>query len=142
MIDRRRFIVTSAAFAAVLAAGRAGPGLAQSRGRRSPAAAALDALMERGYQELVLSDPETRTSLGLDSGAHAAAKSRLQDRSAAALRRRQDQFRQFDRQLLAIDREALSGMDAVNYDTLKAYGETVIRAYDNFSYGTHSWPEP
>ncbi|HEY0013429.1 MAG TPA: DUF885 family protein [Allosphingosinicella sp.] len=141
MLDRRRFILTSSAFAAVLAAGRPAAALAQ-RPRRSGAAAALDALMERGYQELVLSDPEARTSLGLDTGAHAAAKSQLQDRSPAAIRRRQDQMRQFDNALLAIDRESLSGMDAVNYDTLKAYGETVIRAYDTFTYGTHSWPEP
>jgi uncharacterized protein (DUF885 family) len=142
MLDRRRFLATSSAFAALLAAGRPASALAQQRTRRSPAAVALDALMERGYQEMVLSDPETRTSLGLDTGAHAAAKSRLQDRSPAAIRRRQDQMRQFDRQLLAIDRESLSGMDAVNYDTLKAYGETVIGAYDSFTYGTHSWPEP
>jgi uncharacterized protein (DUF885 family) len=141
MLDRRRFIVTSSAFAAVLAAGRPTSALAQ-RTRRSPAAAALDALMERGYQEMVLSDPEARTSLGLDTGANAAAKSRLLDRSAAGLRRRQDEMRQFHRQLRAIDRGSLTGMDAVNYDTLKAYGDTVIGAYDTFTYGTHSWPEP
>jgi uncharacterized protein (DUF885 family) len=141
MLDRRSFL-TASAFAALLAAAAPAGALAQQRGRRSGATAALDALMERGYQELVLSDPESRTSLGLDTGAHAAAKSRLQDRSAAALRRRQDEFRQFHRQLLAIDRRSLTGMDAVNYDTLKAYGETAIGAYDTFSYGTHSWPEP
>ena len=33
-------------------------------------------------------------------------------------------------------------MDAVNYDTLKHFGDTTIYAFDNFEYGTHSWPEP
>ena len=140
MIDRRSFLASTASFAALLATARPFPAwAAQGSGT---AAARLNALMERGYQELVLSDPEYRTSLGLDTGAHAAAKSQLLDRSPAGLRERQRQFRQFNRDLAAIDRTALSGMDAVNYDTLKHYGDTVIHAYDTFDYGTHSWPEP
>jgi uncharacterized protein (DUF885 family) len=140
MIDRRRFLLASASFAGVLATAR--PAVALQGAAGTGAAAQLNALLERGYQELVLSDPEARTSLGLDSGAHAEAKARLQDRSAAAIRERQQQLRQFRADLVAIDRSQLGGMDAVNYDTVKQGADTSIYAYDNFDYGTHSWPEP
>ncbi len=140
MIDRRRFLLASASFAGALAAAR--PAFALQGAAATGAAAQLNALLERGYQELVLSDPETRTSLGLDSGAHAGAKAQLQDRSAAALRERQQLFRRFRADLVAIDRSQLHGMDAVNYDTIKQGADTSIYAYDNFEYGTHSWPEP
>lgn len=140
MLDRRRFLLASASFAGLLAAAR--PASALQGASASGPAAQLNALMERGYQELVLSDPEARTSLGLDSGEHASAKARLQDRSAAALLERQQQFRRFRADLVAIDRGQLSGMDAVNYDTLKQGADTSLYAYDNFEYGTHSWPEP
>ena len=140
MLDRRTFVLSTASAAVLASVAR--PGAALAMQGSGPEARALNALMERGYQELVLSDPEARTSLGLDTGLHAGAKAQLLDRSPAGLRARQQQFRQFNTALLAIDREKLSGMDAVNYDTLKQYGETVIHAYDTFDYGTHSWPEP
>jgi uncharacterized protein (DUF885 family) len=140
MFDRRSFILSSASFAALLSAAR--PAAALAAQAPNPAAAQLNALMERAYQEMVLSDPEARTSLGLDSGAHAAAKSQLLDRSQAGLRQRQQQLRQFRTELGGINRGALTGMDAVNYDTLKQYSDTVVGAYDTFDYGTHSWPEP
>ena len=138
MLDRRTFLLSAASAAALTAGSRPSFAFAQ------PVAAAttLNALMERGFQELVLSDPETRTTLGLDSGAHSAAKSQLLDRSLTAVRERQDKMRRFRSELGGIDRQALSGMDAVNYDTLKHYGDTVVSAYDSFEYGTHSWPEP
>ena len=63
MIDRRTFLVSAAALAALNAAGPASP-------RRPPRPAPspqLNALMERAYADLVLSDPETLTSLGLDT---------------------------------------------------------------------------
>ncbi|HEX8526281.1 DUF885 domain-containing protein [Allosphingosinicella sp.] len=140
MLDRRTFLVSAASIAALSAAFPSSPALALAPA--GGAAGALNALMERAYQELILSDPEARTSLGLDSGANAAAKSQLLDRSLPALRSRQQQLRDVMAALARIDRSALSGMDAVNYDTLKQYGETVVGAYDSFEYGTHSWPEP
>ena len=139
MLDRRTFLMSAASIAALSAGGR--PSLAFAQDATGPAAA-LNALMERGFQELILADPETRTSLGLDSGPNAAAKSQLLDRSLPALRARQQQMRRFHTELQTIDRARLSGMDAVNYDTIKHYGDTVVGAYNAFEYGTHSWPEP
>ena len=102
MLDRRTFVLSTASAAALAMAARPGAALAQRS--PGPEARALNALMERGYQELVLSDPETRTSLGLDTGLHAGAKAQLLDRSPAALRARQQQLRRFNTDLLAIDR--------------------------------------
>jgi len=144
MFDRRTFLMSAASLAAIsTAGGRAA--FAAVQGAAAPASgavAALNALMERTYQETVLSDPETRTSLGLDKGEHAAAKSRLDDRSLDGIRADNQKVRDTYAALRAIPREGLTGMDAVNYDTLKDYCETVVPAYDNFEYGTHSWPEP
>ena len=144
MFDRRAFLMSAASVAAIGASGLsfAPRAAAQTGAAGSGAAARLNALMERAYQEIILSDPETRTSLGLDSGEHAAAKSRLDDRSLEGIRADQQKVRNAHRDLLAIQRDGLTGMDAVNYDTLKHFTETVIYAYDNFEYGTHSWPEP
>jgi len=140
MIDRRTFLMSAASAAAL---GASGAGFAQAQ----PAAgggthAALNALMERAYQEIILSDPETRTTFGLDKGADAAAKSQLDDRSIAGVRADQQKVRDTYAALRAIPRDGLTGMDAVNYDTVAQFCDTVIYAYDNFDYGTHSWPEP
>ena len=138
MIDRRTFLISAASLAALNAAA---PGFAQPPAATG-AVAQLNALMERAYRELILTDPESRTSLGLDKGPDAAAKSRLDDRSIEGIHADHDRVRAIYAELRAIDREALTGMDAVNYDTVRHFAETVIPAYDNFDYGTHSWPEP
>ena len=138
MIDRRTFLASAAALAALNAAR---PGFAQAPAATG-AAAQLNALMERAYADLVLSDPETLTSLGLDRGANAAAKGRLDDRSPEGLRADQQNVRAIFTTLQAIPRDGLAGMDAVNYDTLHFFCETAVQAYDTFDYGTHSWPEP
>ena len=143
MFDRRAFLMSAASVAAI---GASGVGFARTaaaaQGGGSGATGALNALMERAYQEIILSDPETRTTLGLDSGENAAAKSRLDDRSQEGVRADQQKVREVRTALQAIPRDGLTGMDAVNYDTLKNFADTVVHAYDNFDYGTHSWPEP
>lgn len=141
LLDRRTFLLSATSAAAL---GASGVSFAQGgqAGSGGGTHAALNALMERGYQEIILSDPETRTSLGLDKGADAAAKSQLDDRSAAGIRADQQKVKELYRALRAIPRDGLTGMDAVNYDTISQFCETVVYAYDNFDYGTHSWPEP
>jgi len=142
MLDRRTFFLSAASAAALATAARPAVAFAAQASGGTSARAALDALMERAYQELILSDPETRTSLGLDSGLHVGAKGQLLDRSLPAMRARQQQVRALRAAIAAINRGALTGMDAVNYDTLKQFTDTIVYAYDNFEYGTHSWPEP
>jgi len=142
MFDRRTFLMSAASVAALGGTGISFAPRAAAQPAAGGAATALNALMERAYQELVLSDPETLTSLGLDNGERAAMKARLDDRSLEGIRADQQKAREIHAALQAIPREGLTGMDAVNYDTLKHFGDTTIYAYDNFEYGTHSWPEP
>jgi len=142
MFDRRTFLMSAASAVAIGATGTAPLFKAAAQPASPGGAAALNALMERAYQEIILSDPETRTSLGLDGGANAAAKSRLDDRSLDGLAADQRKVRETRTALLAIPRAGLTGMDAVNYDTLKYFADTAVSAYDEFDYGTHSWPEP
>jgi uncharacterized protein (DUF885 family) len=139
MLDRRTVLLSGSSLA-FLAALR--PARALAQGGETGPVAALNGLMEEAYDALILADPETRTTLGLDSGAHAAAKSRLDDRSPDGLRADETAMKRIDRALRAIPRDRLTGMDAVNYDTLKQVTETAVYAYDTFDYGTHSWPEP
>jgi uncharacterized protein (DUF885 family) len=82
------------------------------------AKAQLDALLATFIEEEMDRSPELVTTLGLDSGARAGAKAALDDRSLAA--RERDKADNLDRlkRLKAVDRAALTGEDAVNYDTI------------------------
>jgi uncharacterized protein (DUF885 family) len=129
VIHRRRLIASAAALAALPAA-RA---LAQST--PSPAAARLNALMDDFMQRNLRRSPETATSLGLDTGALAAEKSRLDDRSLAASARDKAENVRRQKALAAIDRQALSGIDAVNYDTIAYVQDIEAEADRQFDYG-------
>jgi uncharacterized protein (DUF885 family) len=106
------------------------------------AAAELTSLMDSIYEHVVLGNPEFRTTFGLDKGEHAGAKRKLQDRSSAAVRKDQEMTRTALQKLRAIDRKALSAQDSVDYDSIDYLYGTVVKAYDDFDYGTFSWPEP
>jgi len=128
MIDRRRMLVASSAVAALPGAARAAP-------PASPEAAKLDALMDDFMNRSLVRSPETATSLGLDTGALAGEKSLLDDRSLAASAR--DKTENFRRQkaLAAVDRSKLTGMDAVNYDTVAYVQDVQAEADHQFDYG-------
>lgn len=141
MLDRRRLLFTAAAGAGLAAAGQT---LAQTpavASARSPASAALHAAMDGIVQDQLLSSPEILTSLGMDKGPMAAMKARLNDRSLAKAEADKAQFRVRLAEIAAVDRAALTGADAVYYDSLKFYGDTVVRGY-GFPYGGGGWPTP
>jgi uncharacterized protein (DUF885 family) len=84
----------------------------------SSAKAKLDTLLAVFIEEEMDRSPELVTTLGLDGGARAGAKAALDDRSLAARARdKADNLGRLKR-LHAIDRTALTGEDAVNYDTI------------------------
>ena len=140
MLDRRTLIAVATSATALAAL----PALARTRQATASGAEGerLNAIYERFYESLLDADPEFCTSLGLDKGEHAAAKSRLTDRTSAAIERQHDLYRKGLRDLKTIDTSKLSGMDLVNYETFRGPWETFVNAYDTFGYGLHSWPEP
>jgi len=135
MIDRRRLLLTAAAGAGLAASGQV---LAQEAPAATPVAQ-LNDWMDRVFKELIMTSPEALTSLGFDKGPMAAAKGQLDDRSQAKIDADEAKFNRFADELNAIDRSALSGRDAVNYDTVKFFGETVQIGQD-FDYGTGNSP--
>ncbi len=108
----RRTLLTGAGALAVTA------GLPQLAFAAGGKGAELNALFDGFVQDYMRRSPEMLTGLGMDKGDQAAAKGKLADRSLAA--RAQDRVDNGVRlaKMLAFDRKALSGMDAVNYDTV------------------------
>ena len=127
MIDRRRLLATSAALAAAPAAV-----MAQTT---SPEAARLTALLDDFMQRNLVRSPETATSLGLDTARLAGEKSLLDDRSLAASTADKAENYRRQKALAAINRRALSGMDAVNYDTVAFVQDVQAEADRQFDYG-------
>jgi uncharacterized protein (DUF885 family) len=91
--------------------------------------------MDDFFAEALAQNPELATSLGLDTGAHADAKAKLHDGSPAGIAHRRALNADQLRRLKAIDRRPLSGMAAINYDTLLFDLQTTDDANRRFAYG-------
>lgn len=136
MLDRRAFLLASAAGGAALA----WPGLARAAtGGRSPA---LDKLFDEFFQEGLRLRPEQATQLGLDKGANADLRGKLSDASAAGrsdvARQTQDQIRR----LATIDRAALSPTDQLDYDVV-LYTRRASSDVQKFDFGGSGYgPSP
>ncbi|MEA3038020.1 MAG: hypothetical protein QOE79_533, partial [Sphingomonadales bacterium] len=107
-LHRRDFLCASAA--ASFAAGFAFPALAAIDPKL---ASTLDAIA----WDVLRESPETLSQLGLDTGAHAAARGKLGDRSPAARARTIAGIARHRRMLAAVDRNALGGHDRLVYDS-------------------------
>lgn len=127
-MHNRRQLMIAASAAAALAAGRV-------HAQPNTAEAQLATLLDQVFQEALEDSPELVTSLGLDKGERAAAKARLHDASLAGVARRQARNADQLRRLKAIDRSMLSGMAAVNYDTLLFDMEATDEGAKRFRYG-------
>lgn len=134
--DRRSFL-RAAVYSAVAANL---PTVAFSQSKQ--AEEALNALMDYLYEEAVMANPESRTTYGLDKGKYASAKRELFDRSPAGLEKDHEVMRKGYAKLKAIDRNALSPQSKTDYDAFDDLLGVIVGAYDQFDYGTFSWPEP
>jgi uncharacterized protein (DUF885 family) len=113
-------------------------GAAAAAGFALPAVAAGDpqlaALFDAFFQEGLQQRPEGATQLGLDKGANAKLKWRLDDPSsagrAAAKALNADQLRR----LQAIDRSRLTGPDRLNYDVVLYTRQSTART-QSFDFG-------
>ena len=136
MIDRR-FLLGSAAAAAAAALS---PSLAAAQPPAAkvsdPAEAArLKALMDAFMAEDLRLDPETATSLGLDTGELAWTKSEFGDASLAGHARAKALTASQLERLRKIRRDALGGMDGVDYDAVEAPLAVTEEANRRFAYG-------
>jgi uncharacterized protein (DUF885 family) len=126
-LDRRSFLATTAAGA--LAA--AHPALAQGASEDAKLRAQLDSM----FETLVDDSPRMATSLGLDKGARAPLKSKLDDDSAAAKARRLERSRGWVAQLRAIDRAKLSAASKVDLDVVLYQQEQAVAAGTKWKFG-------
>lgn len=109
-----------------------------------PAAAAADtdakALYDVFMDETLTAAPELATSLGLDTGAKAALRAKLSDRSlqgrADGKARNQSMLTRLNR----IDAKRLSGLDATNYAAVHYGMAQQAEADQRFAYGTPGNP--
>jgi len=128
-VQNRRQLMIAAGAAAALAATRA------TGQPATGASAQLTTLLDEVFKETLEDNPELVTSLGLDKGERADAKAKLHDASLAGLAKRKARNADQLRRLKAIDRRQLSGMAAVNYDTLLFELQSTDDANKRFAYG-------
>jgi len=126
-IDRRAFLATTAATALATAA----PALAQPAGEDAKLRAQLDKMFEQQIDD----SPRQATSLGLDKGARAPLKSKLDDNSFAGRKRRLERARTWLGELKAIDRTKLSASSKVDLDVVLFSNENLVRNSDRYTFG-------
>lgn len=132
MHSRRDLLASVAAFGAAAAL----PRLANAA---TPAptgeAAKMYALFDRAMAETFRRSPEVPTYLGIDKGALAWTKSELSDFSLTALAENKVNTARQLKELRSLDRKQLSGMDAVNYDTVEFTLDVQNEGNSKFQYG-------
>lgn len=124
MLDRRNILLSGAALAAM-------PRFAFAQS----APAKLDALFDSFMAANLDRSPETTTELGLDTGARAWEKSKLDDRSLAAIAHDKARNTQQLKQLQAFDAASVSGMDRINYDVVLFGLQSTEVADQRYDYG-------
>ena len=128
MLNRREILMSGAATAAMASAGSA---LAQA----PDAAAKLNKLFDSFMDANLDRSPEGTTALGLDTGARAWEKSKLDDRSLASIAGDKRRNTQQLKALQAFDRASLTGVDQVNYDVVLFGLQSNETANRRYNYG-------
>jgi len=132
VLSRRNLLFSAGAAVALAGTARAAPA-------SGPEAQLTKAFDDFFNQELDDS-PELATSLGLDKGARAWEKSKFQKVSLADIERYHRETAAQLARLRGIDRKPLTGMPAVNYDSVLYDLETSNRGNRRFKYGTGGSP--
>jgi uncharacterized protein (DUF885 family) len=128
-LDRRTFLLTSAAFGLAGCATTAVPGA--PGGSRD---AQLDALLTRWFEEDLGDDPEFATNLGLDTGARAALRAQLADETAAHGAAERAEAKRRYRELQVFGRGGLSVAGQLNYDVAE-FRQSVQAQGADFPFG-------
>jgi uncharacterized protein (DUF885 family) len=134
MQSRRDLLASAAAFGAAAAAPRLAMAAAAAPARTGEAGK-MYAFFDASMAETFRRSPELPSYLGLDKGDLAWTKSELSDSSLTALaENKANNARQLG-ELRAIDRKQLSGMDAVNYDTVLFTLDVADEGNRKYAYG-------
>jgi len=117
--NRRHFLFSAAAVAAIAAAVSPKDVFAAAPGSDPAEAAKANALYDGMVARQLRRSPETATGLGIDSGDMAWTKSQLSDFSLAALKENAEDNAAQLKAMRTVDRSKLAGMDAASYDTVE-----------------------
>jgi uncharacterized protein (DUF885 family) len=139
VLDRRQFAVTIAGSLGAAYVSRSLAAASLSQQAAGGAAAELNELFDAFMDERLTKNPEQLTSLGLDKGQYAGAKSKLSDASLERMRAEKKENIERLRRLRAVDRKRLSGADLANYDAVEFQMETLART-ERFDYGAGVYP--
>jgi uncharacterized protein (DUF885 family) len=137
-MDRRHFLASSIALAFASALH------APARAESSPEAARARALYDAIFERLLVAAPQTATSLGLDVGRHAAARSRLDDRSPAGRMNVLGPLIDAWPQLQSIDAGRLAGRDRSDFEAI-AWVAAIAREVASHPFGgidSYAYPVP
>jgi uncharacterized protein (DUF885 family) len=136
--DRREFIAATSSLIAVAVAAslprRASATVPPPAPEHGDAATRLNALFEVFMDERLNRSPELVTTLGLDKGKYAWAKSKLTEDSLQRVRELKQENASRLQRLKAFGRGSLSGADLANYDAVAYQMETFART-EPFDYG-------
>ena len=138
-MDRREFLASSVAL--TVAGILRSPAVAADAGSE---AARARMVYEAIFADLLVASPQTATSLGLDTGVNAAARSRLDDRSPAGRLRELAPLIRAWPQLQAIDASRLAGRDRSDFETV-AWIAAISREIDSRPFGgidSYAYPVP
>ena len=132
MLNRRNVLLSAGATLALAGATRA----SAAEGPEAQLNKAMDDFFAQQLDE----SPELATSLGLDKGARAASKSKLHKGSLADRARYKAETAENLARLGAIDRKPLTGMSAVNYDSVIYDLKSQDRIGKRFDFGSQTAP--
>lgn len=136
-MDRRDFLVASTA-ATVAGVLRAPVWSATNT------AAEARALYDAIFEELLAASPQTATTLGLDTGRHAAARARLDDRSPAGRMSVMGPIARAWPRLQSLDARGLTGADRADFATI-AWTAAIAREIEAQPFGgvdSYGYPVP
>ncbi len=137
-LSRRAVLGGSVAVSALL--GTKAAATAESPARRTGVDPALGALLSRQLHERLLHDPQSLTSLGLDTGSLAWARSRLTQTGPEAEAAARQRLAQHHAELAAFDTARLSEADRRLYDASWFKLDSLHRLSRRFPFGTTRGP--
>ena len=123
MMDRRDFLLSAGALAALA------PFPALGFQGAAPADAAAEAALAEIAEALLVDYPENASGLGIDTGARAALKSRLSDRSRAGQQALARRAAERLARLRAIDPAALSPAARIDLDVVRTAHEFAVEGF-------------